>query len=244
MALMKQRGAGMLSLLSTLTHDRWFERLIQSAATMELLRQYPIVRANSTTRRRAFANGQYILIGRDAYERIGGHEALREAVLEDVEMARRCEWHDVPVALLLADGLLHCRMYESYAAFRRGWKRIYTESTNRKPARLRKVSRRVRLVCTILPVLTVVAIGVGIARLNGPHVEAAVLAIVLGSLGTLAFAGVVGASTVLGRSPLWTAPGFIVGAWLVGDILNEAADDLDTGRPTEWAGMAYKRESR
>src|SRR5579872_3742926 len=35
------------------------------------------------------ANGQYILIRRSTYESIGGHEAVRNEVLEDVELARR-----------------------------------------------------------------------------------------------------------------------------------------------------------
>lgn len=39
---------------------------------------------------RAFANGQFILLTRAAYDKIGGHEAVKSAVLEDLELARRC----------------------------------------------------------------------------------------------------------------------------------------------------------
>ena len=37
----------------------------------------------------AAANGQYILVRREIYERTGGHEAVKSAILEDVELARR-----------------------------------------------------------------------------------------------------------------------------------------------------------
>lgn len=243
-ALLRERKVGMLSLLSTLSHDRWFEVLLQPAATMELLRQYPIVRANATRDRRAFANGQFILIERSAYDRIGGHEALRGAILEDVEMARRCEWHDVPVALLLADELLRCRMYESYEAFRRGWRRIYSESTNRKPARLRRLSRRVRLIGTIVPIASLLAIAVGLWRWPITHEPIAAAAVVLGVVGTVAYFGVAAISHRIGRCPVWAVPASPVGWWLVGGILRDTARDLESGRPTEWGGMAYARPRR
>jgi hypothetical protein len=54
----------------------------------------------------------------------------------------------------------------------------------------------------------------------------------------------VAASYAIGRCPVWAAPGFLAGSWMVGGILSEAARDLETGRPTEWAGMAYTRQSR
>lgn len=243
-ALIRARGVGMLSLLSTLTHERWFEWLLQPAATMELLRQYPIVRANATTDRRAFANGQFILIDRVSYDRIGGHAALRHAVLEDVEMARRCEWHGVPAALLIADGQLRCRMYESYSAFRRGWRRIYCESANRKPARLRRLSRRVRIVGTIAPMGALLAFGLGLWRWPATHEPVEGAAMILGAIGTLAYFGVGAVSYRIGRCPLWALAAAPIGWWLVGGILKETAQDLEKGRPTEWGGMSYARPSR
>ena len=46
LALMHHRELDMLSLLSTLTYETWFERVVQPAAVMELLTQYPLPRAN------------------------------------------------------------------------------------------------------------------------------------------------------------------------------------------------------
>src|SRR5690606_11146262 len=50
LALLRHRRLAMLSLLSTLTVHAWFERLVQPAASLELLRQYPPIRANQPPR--------------------------------------------------------------------------------------------------------------------------------------------------------------------------------------------------
>ena len=88
LALMRQSKLDLLSLLSTLTHDTWFERFVQTAAAFELMRQYPLTRANGLRDRRAFANGQFMLFTRNAYDAVGGHAAVNRALLEDLALAR------------------------------------------------------------------------------------------------------------------------------------------------------------
>src|SRR5205823_291327 len=88
-ALLERRRLDLLSLLSTLTCDTWFERLAQPAAGFELVRQYPISRANRRSNPRAFANGQFMLFRRAAYDAIGGHGAVHDELLEDLALARR-----------------------------------------------------------------------------------------------------------------------------------------------------------
>jgi hypothetical protein len=48
----------------------------------------------------------------------------------------------------------------------------------------------------------------------------------------------------LGKMPMIGVPAFPIGAYLVAGILLEAARDLRQGKPTEWAGIVYTRESR
>ena len=132
LALMRHRKLGLLSALSTLTYNTWFERVTQMATGFELLRQYPLPRANGIGGRRAFANGQYMLFERKAYDAVGGHGAVKAALLEDLALARLVARSERDAGVFLADGLLHCRMYADWASFRRGWKRIFTEAANRK----------------------------------------------------------------------------------------------------------------
>ena len=73
----------------------------------------------------AFANGQFLLIRRAAYERIGGHRAVRTAIIEDIPLAELARSHGLRT--LAAGGALifGVRMYDGYRAVRDGWARIF-----------------------------------------------------------------------------------------------------------------------
>ncbi|MBX3404652.1 MAG: glycosyltransferase [Phycisphaeraceae bacterium] len=243
--LMRSRGLGMLSVLSTLTNDQWFERVVQPAAGMELVRMFPLRRTNWPTQQRPFANGQFIMIDRAAYLGFGGHEAVRQYVLEDVELARAADRAGVRLGVVLADGLLHCRMYGTWADFRRGWTRIFTESANRKVSRLVRIAWRKRLVSTLLPLAGAMGLLAGAAALaTGQRSEPALWALRFGAAGTLVYVSTLVLCMKLGRTPLRSAAVFPIGAWMVSDILLGCARSLRAGKPIEWAGRVYSREAR
>lgn len=243
--LMRARGLGMLSVLSTLTNDKWFERIVQPAAGMELVRMFPMRRTNWPTQQRPFANGQFIMIDRVAYSGFGGHEAVRQYVLEDVELARAADRAGVRLGVVLADGLLRCRMYGTWAEFRRGWTRIFTESANRKVSRLVRIAWRKRLVSTLLPLAGAVGLLAGAAALaSGHRGEPALWALRFGAAGSLVYVSTLVLCMKLGRTPLRSAAVFPIGAWMVSDILLGCARSLRAGKPIEWAGRVYNREAR
>jgi chlorobactene glucosyltransferase len=64
---------------------------------------------------RALANGQYLLVSRVAYDALGGHDALRGELVEDLEFARRLK-SDGRFRLIVAEAtqLVHVRMYRSF----------------------------------------------------------------------------------------------------------------------------------
>lgn len=70
---------------------------------------------DATKPERAIANGQYIFIAREAYDALGGHEALAGEILEDVQFARRIK-ADGRYRMILAGGeeLARVRMYHSF----------------------------------------------------------------------------------------------------------------------------------
>jgi cellulose synthase/poly-beta-1,6-N-acetylglucosamine synthase-like glycosyltransferase len=238
LALMRAKNLDLLSLLSTLRYDTWFERVVQTATSFELMRQYPLARANAMTNRRAFANGQFLLFRREAYDAIGGHPAVKDAVLEDVALARRIEAAHRPAGLFLAAGLFHCRMYPDWPQFRRGWKRIFIEAANRKAKRLWVSAWRIRGLGTILPAWM---FGAGLfgawVLWHDARIGWTLLALFLVAL--TIWTGALLRVCALGRAPLWTAPLHIVGAWLTAGILDEAASDVRARRPTRWGGREY-----
>jgi len=238
LALMRERKLDMLSLLSTLIYDTWFTRIVQTAAAVELLRQYPLLRSNGLRPRRGFANGQFMLFTRHAYDAVGGHTAVRRALLEDLAIARLVARKNLNAGVFLAAGLLHCRMYPDWPQFRRGWKRIYTEAAQRDPARLTFAAWRMRLLGTILPLLT---LGSGIfgaaAMTRHPIIGSTQLSLSL--LGTLLWLGAQVRFSSVAHAPAWTAPLQIVGVWLTAGMLGEAASDLRSQKPISWGGREY-----
>ena len=235
---MRHRTLDLLSIVSTLTHDTWFERVVQTAAALELMRQFPLTRANGLRNPRAFANGQFMLFRRDAYAAVGGHEAVKDALLEDLALARLIHARGLSAGVFMADGLFHCRMYADWAQFRRGWKRIFTEAADRKAKRLVLWAWRLRFLGTILPAWMLIAGIVGALFVARDPVRGWTLVAL--SLAALAvWLGALSRIRAVARAPRWTAPLHIAGAWMTGRLLAEAARDLRAHKPTHWGGREY-----
>lgn len=241
-ALMESRRLDLLSLMSTLTTDTWFERVIQPGAAFELMQQYPPLRASRREGRRAFANGQFMLFRASSYWEFGGHERVKDHLLEDLGLSRVVAEEGQAAALLNADGVLICRMYHSWPEFRKGWKRIYTECANRKPRRLLRGARRLTAIGAVVPPLA--AAGFAVAMLAPGEGVAWSVAPWLCGYGLSVWLLGLGLVYRIGGSPLWAVPLHPVAAWRVAAILREAAHDLLHDRPTEWGGRAYSRVSR
>lgn len=79
----------------------------------------------------AFANGQFILVERGAYERIGGHGAVRGEVLEDVRLARAFKSYALPCGLLHAPGAFRVRLYRGLGEIVRGYTKNLYEGMGR-----------------------------------------------------------------------------------------------------------------
>ncbi|MBC7773677.1 MAG: glycosyltransferase [Pyrinomonadaceae bacterium] len=239
--LMAARELQMLSVLSTMTSDKWFEKVVQPIAGTELLRQYPMTRANSKTHKRPFANGQFILVRRAAYESIGGHESVRSEVLEDVWLARHLSRNGHDCGFIFSGDLLFCRMYDQWDRFKKGWLRIYGECASRKPRRLRSSAFRVRFLGTVLPLI---AISCVVLSLTVMKEYQAITGLTAGIFGTGIWLAVIIAIYRIGRAPLWAAPSTIVGFWIVGSLMREAARDYESGKPVIWGGKEYRREQQ
>jgi glycosyltransferase involved in cell wall biosynthesis len=242
-ALAEHRKLDLLSLMSTLTSDTWFERLVQPAAALELMQQYPPLRASRAENRRAFANGQFILFRAAPYWAFGGHETVKDHLLEDLGISRVAAKAGLAAALLNADGILVCRMYHSWQEFRKGWKRIYTECANRKPRRLTRSTWRVRIIYSLLPPLTIVGLCTALLGPVGPGWLGAAAAVLCG-YSLAVWLGAIGLVYHYASAPLWAAPLHPLACLRVAGILKEAASDLIHDRPTEWGGRAYSRASR
>ncbi len=243
-ALIEHRGVGMLSLISTLVGRSWFELVVQPANSIELMRQYPLLSANRDKSRRPFANGQFLMFSKDAYEKVGGHKAVRHALLDDLEFARRFAQLELPAGVLLADGILHCHMYPDWASFSRGWTRIFMEAAHHKSARLLRYAVLVRAFGTVIPLTTTGLLIFSVFGASSGGGGWAFWLIGLAATGLASFAMALGLIYWIARAPLWTIPAFPFGAWIAGGLLRRAALELRSGKPVNWGGRQYVLKSR
>ncbi len=87
-------------------------------------------RANDPRSRRFMANGQYILIRREAYEKIGGHEALRSRIDEDYRMAQAVKSAGLKMKIVFAPDFMETRMYSSFHELWEGWTKNFFAGAN------------------------------------------------------------------------------------------------------------------
>jgi chlorobactene glucosyltransferase len=67
------------------------------------------------------ANGQLMLFRRSAYDRIGGHAAVRAHPVDDIQLARRIISHDLRWRMASALDRVSCRMYRDLRQVREGF---------------------------------------------------------------------------------------------------------------------------
>jgi chlorobactene glucosyltransferase len=68
-----------------------------------------------------FGNGQYMLFKRDVYEKIGGHLAVKNKIIEDFNMAKILKKEGYETRLYNSLNLFSVRMYDSFGELLEGW---------------------------------------------------------------------------------------------------------------------------
>lgn len=69
----------------------------------------------------AYANGQFLMVLRSVYERLGGHTAIRDQVLEDQLLSLRFKQANEPILMMDGSRVLETRMYSSLEQLWEGW---------------------------------------------------------------------------------------------------------------------------
>jgi glycosyltransferase involved in cell wall biosynthesis len=87
----------------------------------ELASVYPPKQVNDPGRHLAAANGQFLMVERDAYFSVGGHRAVGRSVLEDVALARNIKRGSRVIRFRYAPEALSTRMYRTTSEMIEGW---------------------------------------------------------------------------------------------------------------------------
>ncbi|MDR3752863.1 MAG: glycosyltransferase family 2 protein [Terracidiphilus sp.] len=97
------------------------QRSLMPLVFCELALAYPPAKVSDPAQRIAAANGQFLLVEREAYRKLGGHASVAGEVLEDVALAVLAKRRRVGLRFRYADDIVAARMYRTTAAMVEGW---------------------------------------------------------------------------------------------------------------------------
>ena len=92
----------------------FWEKILQPIVFAELNHSFRYEEVSDSSSEVAAANGQYLLVRRDAYERAGGHAAVKGSLLDDVDLARRLK-RQGPIRFRYSPESVEARMYTNFA---------------------------------------------------------------------------------------------------------------------------------
>ena len=99
----------------------FLEKAVMPVIFAELAAAYPPQKVSDPASPIAAANGQYLLISREAYAAVGGHTKIAGDLLEDVALARMVKSSGRKLLFRYGGGAVRTRMYRNWAQMREGW---------------------------------------------------------------------------------------------------------------------------
>src|SRR5438093_4407357 len=117
----EEYGAALLSYSPEQEVHGFWEKAVMPVIFAELAATYPPKKMNDLASPIAAANGQYLLISREAYDAVGGHTTIASDLLEDVAMARLVKSSGCKIFFRYGGDAVRTRMYRSWGQMKEGW---------------------------------------------------------------------------------------------------------------------------
>ncbi len=230
-----------LSVLPRLETQSIWERIIQPVCGAVMVFWFHPRRVNDPRHEAAYANGAFMLMKRTCYDAIGGHDAVRTQVNEDMHMARLAKERGQRLVVVQGEGLYTVRMYSRLREIWRGWSRIFYGCFG--------TFRRLRLTMFMLLLTSIIPYGSLLASL--------IVVLLKGSAASPGWFWVLGLSAAavllqqtviarfyrLSRANPWFAPTWIVGVVFCIGMLINAMLKLKGRTTTTWRGTIYRGET-
>ena len=121
-----ETGADMFTIMTFQVLGSFWEKTVMPLVMTALSVGFSPRKVNDPNTKDAIANGQFIMIKRSVYDAIGGHESVKDQIVEDKAISEQVKWNGH--RLIVADGMkvAKTRMYTSLPEMWEGWtKNIY-----------------------------------------------------------------------------------------------------------------------
>ncbi|PYX05449.1 MAG: glycosyl transferase [Acidobacteria bacterium] len=104
----------------------FWQKAVMPVIFAELAKTYRPSEVSDPNSPAAAANGQYLLIWREAYDAVGGHAAVNGKLLEDVALARIVKSSGRRIFFRYGKDVVRTRMYRNFTQLCEGWKKNLT----------------------------------------------------------------------------------------------------------------------
>jgi chlorobactene glucosyltransferase len=233
MTTARDRNLDMVSLQPFQELVSWSERLVLPAGFFFIAFSQDLRKVNDPASPDSSINGQFILIRRAAYQRIGGHAAVKSALAEDRDLAAAVKRAGLRLAAMGSEGLIRTRMYTNLSDLWDGLARQAVELIGSpiKTVVFGSVGLLLGWVAVLLPVACVLAVE---RDTKASHVAALMVSLA----GTLVLLGThVGAARYF-RIPFWYGLLFPLSYTLGAAIAFHGAAGR-VRRKVRWKGRVY-----
>lgn len=124
--------ADMFTIMTFQIMDSFWEKVVMPIVMTALSVAFSPRKVNDPKSKDAIANGQFILIKRSVYEAIGGHESVKDQIVEDKAISEQVKWHGYRLIVANGYSIAKTRMYTSLPEMWEGWtKNIYLGLSDR-----------------------------------------------------------------------------------------------------------------
>ncbi len=233
LALARETGADVVSFSPQQEMRTWWERAVIPFVYCRLAEEYPYQQVSDPQQPQAAANGQWLLVRRDAYQAVGGHAAVRGEILEDVALARRLKRSGYRLHFTLGTGVARTRMYRRFGEMWEGWsKNLFLLFQRRKRAVVRAAAG------AALDGLAALLLLLGLAGMQGGGPPSSL--IFLSGAGVVVFRHARYAQALRRNGfPWWCFFYYTVGSILFALLLVSSAAKHLSGQPLKWKGRDY-----
>ena len=234
-------STGLLTLIHSCEFQCFWDSVVNSLILYLALFQ-KVERFNDPEDRAANAHGPFLLFKREAYEAIGGHEAIKSEVVEDLVLAEKIKEKKKGLTWAITPDLLVSRPYPSLADLRRGWGKVLFRAIERNRKLLyANLLSPFFLAFYLLPAWAV-TVTLGIRGLGHGLDPVLFATLALGLSQIITVTATLRVLAILFRLRPMYPPAYPLGVFILGWLQLEAVARYLTGKKVTWKGRHYREK--
>ena len=227
-----------LSVLPILETRSFWERVLQPVCSAIMVMWFRPEKVNNPKSTAAYANGAFMLMKKETYDSIGGHESIKSVVNEDMHLARRTKQIGKRLFVIQNDNLYVTRMYSNFRQTWNGWSRIFCGCF----ASFKKIIISTLVLCasSLFPFISLIVSLCGLLVASEEHMASMKYVAIFSAITLLIQQSLMVRFYALSHSQKRYAPTYTLGSFIAFGMLINAMFKLSGKSTITWRGTTYR----